>query len=63
MKPLVWSRIQPHGGTTVPKEIRDQLNLKPGDVLVWSVNELEGVRVRKGYLKEVTQEWPHKTSQ
>ena len=62
-KPTIWSRVQPHGGTTVPKEIREFLGVKPGDVLLWEHVQEIGIRVVKGSIKEVTREWPHKTSQ
>ncbi len=62
-KPYVWTRLQPRGGTQVPKEIRDALDLKPGDVILWNDMLLGKVMVTKGKMEEVTREWPHKTSQ
>jgi bifunctional DNA-binding transcriptional regulator/antitoxin component of YhaV-PrlF toxin-antitoxin module len=62
-KSEVWSRLQPHGGTQVPKEIREALGLKPGDVILW-FNVTGGFcKVMKGKITEVTREWPHKTNQ
>ncbi len=58
----IWSRLQPHGGTTVPKEVRDFLGLKSGDIVLWEKVPEIGIRVVKGSVKEVSQEWPHKTS-
>ena len=39
---MVESMMSTKGRTTVPKEIRDQLNIKLGDKLVWHV---DGCRV------------------
>lgn len=52
------SRITSKGQTTIPRQVRQQLSLKPGDVLVYEVDDDE-VRVRKqapldvGYLRAV----------
>ena len=40
------SRITSKGQTTIPREVRRQLGLKPGDVLVYEI-EADEVRVRK----------------
>jgi AbrB family looped-hinge helix DNA binding protein len=40
------SRITSKGQTTIPREVRQKLSLRPGDVLVYEIEEDE-VRVRK----------------
>ena len=40
------SRITSKGQTTIPRAIREKLSLKPGDVLVYELDEDE-VRLRK----------------
>ncbi|MBF0435701.1 MAG: AbrB/MazE/SpoVT family DNA-binding domain-containing protein [Magnetococcales bacterium] len=35
-----------HGGVTIPQEIRDQLNLRPGDRLAFSVSVEGGLLVQ-----------------
>ena len=40
------SRVTSKGQTTIPRVIREKLSLKPGDVLVYEVNDGE-VRLRK----------------
>jgi antitoxin PrlF len=40
------SRITSKGQTTIPREVRQKLSLRPGDVLVYDLDEGE-VRVRK----------------
>ena len=40
------SRITSKGQTTIPREVRQKLSLRPGDVLVYELDEDE-VRVRK----------------
>jgi antitoxin PrlF len=40
------SRITSKGQTTIPREIREKLSLRPGDVLVYELDEGE-VRVRR----------------
>jgi antitoxin PrlF len=40
------SRIASKGQTTIPREVRQKLSLRPGDVLVYELDEGE-VRVRK----------------
>jgi len=40
------SRITSKGQTTIPRAIREKLSLKPGDVLVYELEEDE-VRLRK----------------
>jgi AbrB family looped-hinge helix DNA binding protein len=52
------SRITSKGQTTIPSQVRQRLSLKPGDVLVYELDDDE-VRVRKqtpldvGYLRAV----------
>ena len=42
------------GQTTIPKEIREHLNLKPGDRLVWSiVNGRVRLRAKNRSIKEL----------
>jgi len=38
------SKINKKGVTTVPKEIRESLELKEGDRLVWSIRYQEGMK-------------------
>jgi AbrB family looped-hinge helix DNA binding protein len=40
------SRITSKGQTTIPCEVRQELSLRPGDVLIYELDEHE-VRVRK----------------
>ena len=40
------SRITSKGQTTIPREVRQKLSLKPGDVLIYELDEHE-VRVRQ----------------
>ena len=40
------SRITSKGRTTIPQEVRQKLSLRPGDVLVYELDDDE-VRVRK----------------
>jgi AbrB family looped-hinge helix DNA binding protein len=40
------SRITSKGQTTIPREVRDKLSLRPGDVLVYEFDRDE-MRVRK----------------
>lgn len=61
--PKWWSRLQPHGGTQVPKKVRDLLRLKAGDILIWERFTDVRVNVMRGKIEEVSVEWPHKTSQ
>jgi antitoxin PrlF len=49
---------RPKGQTTIPREVRQKLSLRPGDVLIYELDE-DAVRVRKqapldvGYLRAV----------
>jgi AbrB family looped-hinge helix DNA binding protein len=43
---LPTSRITSKGQTTIPRDIRERLSLKPGDVLVYEIDDDE-VRLRK----------------
>ena len=56
MEPKIWSRVQPHGGTQIPQEIRLKLELNPGDVLLWTDIGLGKVVMMKGKLEEVATE-------
>ncbi len=38
------------------------MELRTGDVLLWGPVEIGVVKVMKGSVEEVSQEWPHKTS-
>ena len=40
------SRITSKGQTTIPREVREKLSLRPGDVLVYEIED-DGVRLRK----------------
>jgi antitoxin PrlF len=47
------SRIGSKGQTTIPREVRQKLSLRPGDVLVYEFDDDE-VRVRKQAPLDVT---------
>jgi AbrB family looped-hinge helix DNA binding protein len=47
------SRITSKGQTTIPRAVRQKLSLRPGDVLVYELEEDE-VRVRKQVPLDVT---------
>jgi antitoxin PrlF len=47
------SRITSKGQTTIPREVRQKLSLRPGDVLVYEFDEDE-VRLRKQAPLDVT---------
>lgn len=40
------SRITSKGQTTIPREVREKLSLRPGDVIVYEIED-DGVRLRK----------------
>ena len=40
------SRLTSKGQTTIPREVREKLSLKPGDVVVYELDE-DGVRLHK----------------
>ena len=62
-KPDVTSTITSKGQVTVPREIRDELGVRPGDQITW-IRDRNGISVRKridvdrlrkwrGYLKDM----------
>ena len=40
------SRITSKGQTTIPRAVREKLSLRPGDVIVYEIED-DGVRLRK----------------
>ncbi len=55
---MVWSRVQPHGGTQIPVDVRVHLEAVEGDILVWTLLEKGEARVRRGEVREVVKPWP-----
>ncbi len=41
------AKLNPWGGVTIPQEIRDQMNLRPGDRLAFSVSGEGALLVRR----------------
>lgn len=41
------AKVTVKGQTTIPKEVRAALNIKPGDLLLWETNDEGGAKVRR----------------
>ena len=41
------AKITAKGQTTIPREVRTALNVKPGDMLVWEVGQNGSAQVRR----------------
>ncbi|MBF0140806.1 MAG: AbrB/MazE/SpoVT family DNA-binding domain-containing protein [Magnetococcales bacterium] len=40
------AKLNPWGGVTIPQEIRDQLNLRPGDRLAFRISVVPYINLR-----------------
>jgi len=48
---LAVSKIFQYGKTTVPKEVRNRLEIEDSDKLVWSLDDLGTISISRGYNK------------
>lgn len=46
---LSVSKIFQYGKTTIPKEVRLRLDIRDGDKLVWSLDDVGSIMVSKGH--------------